>query len=214
MAIAGRTLGAAAGGFRDHLNTLLHKTITQHPLSMVPYTNEQGVPQMQLTFRDGILPCAARLHSHLCGDLDLYVGQVCEARPDAKGRQRLYTASYRYALSPAGETEAVFRWDYVRKWPYQIIEDETGQAAPEREKWCRHHLQGTPLISLGKYQVCLQDVHLPTGYVAIEDVIRFCLTDLGVKALTDEEEWHDLLNDSYARFIGDFVVDEPNEEPV
>jgi len=213
MAIEGRTLGAAAGRFRDHLNTLLHKTITQHPLSMVPYTNDKGVPQMQLTFRDHILPSAARVHSRLCGDLDLYIGQVCEAREDAKGRKRLYTASYRYSLSPAGEPESVFRWDYVRKWPYQVVEEETGQVPPEREKWCRHHLQGTPLINLGDHQFCLQDVHLPTGYVAIEDVIRFCFTDLGVQPLTDEEEWHDLLNASYAQFIDDFVVDEPDGEP-
>lgn len=208
MAILGRTLEAATKSFADHLNSLLHHTLTEQPLSMVKTKNSSGVPQMQLSFRNGVQTSTARLRSRLCGDLDLYIGQRCESYQAEGRKHRLFTAEYRYTLAPAGQQEPLFRWEYSRKWPYQLIEEEAGQAPREREKWCRHHLQGTPLVRLGEHEMCLDHIHLPTGYVAIEDIIRFCLVDLGVPGLCDEDEWHDILNESYRTFTTDFVVDD------
>jgi hypothetical protein len=55
--------------------------------------------------------------------------------------------------------------------------------------WCRQHVQGP--IPLGIHncegdEANLNRWHLPTSAVAIEDVLRFCITDLGVQALSDD----------------------------
>ena len=44
----------------------------------------------------------------------------------------------------------------------------------------------------------LQRFHLPTGYVPIEDIIRFCIVDLRAPPLS--ENWHELLEESYQKF--------------
>lgn len=83
------------------------------------------------------------------------------------------------------EREALLRWEYVKQWP------------TANDQWCRHHLQGPVNLALGG-GVLLQHLHLPTGYVVIEDVIRFCINDLGVPFLS--AGWHQELEDSYKRF--------------
>ena len=49
----------------------------------------------------------------------------------------------------------------------------------------------------------LNDLHLPTGFTTIEEVLRFCIVDLGVTPLSDE--WDRVLTDSYEKFKGDFA---------
>jgi hypothetical protein len=49
----------------------------------------------------------------------------------------------------------------------------------------------------------LNDVHLPTGYVTFEDVIRFCVVDLEVAPLA--QNWHRVLRESHRRFMKEFA---------
>jgi hypothetical protein len=49
--------------------------------------------------------------------------------------------------------------------------------------------------------VRLNDLHLPTGFTTIEDVLRFCIVDLAVAPLSPE--WDQVLNESYQTFKGD-----------
>jgi hypothetical protein len=44
---------------------------------------------------------------------------------------------------------------------------------------------------------------LPTAFVTIEEVLRFCIVDLGARAL--DRNWHDVLTKSYQMFKGDFA---------
>jgi len=40
----------------------------------------------------------------------------------------------------------------------------------------------------------LNDLHLPTGWVRLEEVLRFCIVDLGVRPLSPR--WHEALVES------------------
>lgn len=94
-------------------------------------------------------------------------------------------------LTGEGMEEPLFRWEYVREWP------------EEHQRWCRHHLQGNVVIPIGERGVSLNDLHVPTGYVTVEEILRFCIVDLGVRPLSDE--WHETLEKSYGLFKGTFA---------
>ena len=83
------------------------------------------------------------------------------------------------------------RWEYERQWP------------DEDARWCRHHLQGPIQLPIGDDPVVLNTVHLPTGYVTVEDVIRFCIVDLEVRPLSND--WHQELEESYRRFRTEYT---------
>ncbi|HEX5166289.1 MAG TPA: hypothetical protein VFV93_12885 [Thermomicrobiales bacterium] len=78
--------------------------------------------------------------------------------------------------------------------------------------WCRNHLQGPIPIAIGGKRVSLNDWHLPTGWVPIEEVIRFCIVDLGVEPLdrsldaNDNSGWHTRLTESYQQSTSSFVA--------
>ena len=49
----------------------------------------------------------------------------------------------------------------------------------------------------------MDDLHLPTGYVPFEEILRFCIVDLGVKPLS--ENWNEILTESYRQFQAEFL---------
>lgn len=179
MPIEGRNLQEAARRFCRYLNRLLARIITQTRL--IPITVGQDV---QIAFRQQGQVVEAPLKTAF-GRLNLYIGQLCGSTV-TKRKHRLFTASYRYALTPEGVQEPIWRWEYVRKWP------------DDNEYWCRHHLQGDVLVNIHGQPLSLNDIHLPTGYTSIEEVIRFCIVDLEVKPLS--EAWHEILEQSYREF--------------
>ncbi len=181
MPIMGRTLREAARTFCDELNRVLAKTVTQTRLVEFGL---RGAPTTTVTFRQAGGPIQAPLRTRF-GPMGLYVGQLCGSVLTPDRQHRLITVQYRYTLTPEGTGEPLFRWEYIR-------EPKPG------EPWCRHHLQGTVPIHIGKQTVPLNDWHLPTGYVPIEEVLRFCIVDLGVEPLA--ADWDRTLRDSYDRF--------------
>jgi len=190
--ILGRDLWDACRTFCDHLNPVLARTVTQTRL--VPIGRPGLSRQLQVAFRGGggRLP-AARLRTRF-GPMALYIGQLCETVP-VGGQHQLVTVEYRYTLTPgeleeAAGREPLLRWEYVR---------EPGGDA----RWCRHHLQGPIRLDVGRQSVMLNDWHLPTGYVTVEEVLRFCIVDLGVEPLAPD--WHEILERSYRRFKHDFA---------
>lgn len=126
------------------------------------------------------------------GPLRLSLGQICASAPTDGVGHRLYTLKYAYYIYLAeAEKRPILRWEYTRKWP-------TGDS-----RWCRHHLQGPINLPMGEPPTSLDALHLPTGYVCVEDIIRFCICDLG--APSKSENWHDLLEESYRSFTTDFT---------
>lgn len=196
MPIEGRSAGEVGRFFRDHLNQVLHATVTRVPLSL---ELAKGQRVLNLRFRaSGGSAGTARLRTRY-GELRLSIGQLCEAVVDDSGIHRLRTLSYRYALLPVSPGEALLRWEYLR----------TIQADAQ---YCRHHLQGPIRLDLydrqSHDQATLQRWHLPTGWIPIEDVLRFCIVDLGVKPLSDA--WEPILAESAQRFRREFST--PGQE--
>lgn len=148
---------------------------------------------MVLAFRQGGRPTAVPMDTNR-GTLYLSLAQRCETEVK-DGRERLLTAEYRYTLSLDPDLEPLLRWEYVRVRPPSTDD----KPAP---KWCRHHLQGTSQVDFGRGLESLNPLHLPTGYVLVEDAIRFLLNDLGVPALS--AAWSDVLDESYRKFREEF----------
>jgi len=190
VAIEGATLEEATRDFREHLNSLLARTVTQARLVALAHRSRSRAPLfVALSFRQGGEAIEAPLRTRY-GPMHLYLGQRCESVKHGR-RHRLVTAAYRYTLRAEGTPEPLLRWEYERHWP------------DSDARWCRHHLQGDVSLPLGGRNVSLSALHTPTGYVTVEEVLRFCIVDLGVEPLA--ADWHDQLKASYARFKGDFV---------
>lgn len=153
-----------------------------------------GAQRMQFAFRHGG-PVLAALRSRF-GVLGLYIGQVWEARPSDRDRPPIHTVNYRYALHVGTDvnSEPVIRWKFDRR------------PADPRAQWSRRHLQGPIPLSFGPTTASLNDLHLPTGYVTVEDVVRFCIHDLGVPALSTD--WNDILIESYREFRDQLTADQ------
>ncbi len=184
MPIEGRTLGEAARAFRDYLNGVLARTVAETQLVLIPAGS-----RVQVAFRRGGQPVRAPLYTRF-GAVGLYLGQVCEGIAVSSRAQRLVTVAYTYTLTVEGAEERLLRWEYVHQ-------------PPADARWCRHHLQGNVPLQVGRWALSLNDLHTPTGYVTIEEILRFCIVDLGVQPRG--EDWHAVLETSYRRFKDDFA---------
>ena len=190
MPIIGRTLGEAARMFADAMNRLLAKTLTETRLVVV---GPQEGPRVAVAFRaEGGQPDWARLYTRV-GPVRLFIGQNCEAIVVPRGRQ-LTTVKYKYTITLEESADApLIRWEYER--------------TPRKGGlYCRHHLQGPTALDMGRGgPISLNDFHLPTGYVPIEEIIRFCINDL--QAAPRSDNWDELLRESYSRFRREYVGD-------
>jgi hypothetical protein len=181
MPIEGKSLEAVSRKFCDNLNRLLAKTISQQRLVALTLPG-RGV---NIAFRQSGIADTAKLKTHF-GEMELFIGLLCGAAQIKRNRFRPFVSEYRYTLTPKGSADPLCRWEYVRKWPR------------DTDRWCRHHVQGDIPVSIGGQTISLNDLHLPTGYVTLEEIIRFCLVDLGVKPLSPD--WHAILEKSYRQF--------------
>jgi len=189
VAIEGDTLAEAVERFREHLNGLLARTVTQARVVALAHRSPRRAPLfVTLALRHGGGAIEAPLRTRY-GPMCLYLGQRCESVQRGR-RHRLVTAAYRYTLRGETQEAPLLRWEYERHWP------DPGA------RWCRHHLQGDVPLPLGA-GVSLNALHLPTGFVTVEEVLRFCIVDLGVAPLA--ADWHERLEQSYAKFKSDFA---------
>lgn len=180
--LSGRDPKQAFDKFRDHLATLLNRTITDARLALIHIRNED---RAQISFRLGRVPIAAPVFAN---DLFLYIGQVLRVKQQPDRTWTLRTVEYRYRVQGTADVndEDCIRGEYVAR----EIRDT---------KHCRHHLhmQGEYTLGAGR-TVPLARVHLPTGWVTIEEIIRFLITELDVRP--KERDWEQLLRDSEEQF--------------
>jgi hypothetical protein len=145
---------------------------------------------MILSFRESD-PIAVPIKTAF-GRLYFYLGQALEA-VEEEGRFRLRTQKYWYRVqeSPDLADPAVFRWEYDAETPH--------------DAHCRHHLQGDLDIPLGDGTLVLGDAHLPTGWVTMEEIIRFLIVDLDHRPPCGQD-WPGILQkseeDFFERFTG------------
>jgi hypothetical protein len=189
----GRNLTQASTAFKDHLNRLLSHTITHTPIiASVPRRQERA----WLSFRHRGEPSTATVRTRF-GPMELFLSQECDVIDGEREPVRLRTLSYRYTLTPLGADEPLFRWEFER-FP------EPGSY------WCRHHVQGPIDLNVGRgTTISLNDLHLPTGWVPTEEVIRFLINDLGVPPLDTSVAddgvpgWHHRLQESVTSLPGE-----------
>lgn len=112
-------------------------------------------------------------------------------------RWQLTTTAYRYAIYETDDdlADPVLRWDYVAN-------------PPAGTQWCRHHVQvgrrsqKAVELRFNAGKLDLNRLHMPTGWVLIEDVLRFLLTDMEVEPAS--YEWETALVDSRETFFEKF----------
>lgn len=122
----------------------------------------------------------------------LYLSLEQDLVAERTGRSfRLRTArySYRFSDSDQGRAKALIRWEY---------NGDLGDEDP-----CRSHAHFATAISLGDSALLLDKLHVPTGWVLIEHLLRFVFKDLEVTAKT--EKWPQVLRESERRFFEEFT---------
>jgi hypothetical protein len=201
--ITGRKPEDCFKSFREHLAPVLAGTLDEACyLDLTAKKGEQFRRTMQAG-HEGLLRLQTRSH----GTIGFHVAQDLEALPLDGGGFRLRTRHYWYKIfgsEAAGLVqEPALRWDYVAQ-------------PPVGEKWCRHHFQigkvlgeqRTPAqavqLPLGADTLNLNKLHMPTGFVLIEYIIRFLITELGVKPPCGDDRWEEVLHSSEQKFFSEF----------
>lgn len=187
MPIIERTPQLCFDVFEQHVKSLVAATLTKQPLIGLP--GEKG--RMTLSFREGEAPIAAPINTSL-GRLYLQLSHALEAVPE-HGAYRLKTRRYWYRIqrSPDFRSKAILRWEY------------DSQTAADQH--ARHHAQLATTIALDDGEALeLNKLHLPTGWVTIEEVIRFLIVDLRV-APPCGDAWPAKLAKSERRFFDEFT---------
>jgi hypothetical protein len=203
MAIIGRSLEDAARKFTDYLNGILCKTLTETRLQMTPVKGQSCV---NIGFRQAGHPEEACFNSDY-GWLSLSLSQNCGSRIE-DGVHALRTMGYWYYLY-ASDGNSLMRWEFHREYPTRANWAQN-RGKPEKEwvepkYYARHHIQGDIPLALNGNPVPLNDLHTPTGYVPIEDIIRFCIEDLGARFADRPKNWHQILVESYGKFCTEFT---------
>jgi hypothetical protein len=118
-----------------------------------------------------------------------------------ENRYQLQTRRYSYHLylSDPQTSKAVFRWEYEKQLKAPALH-------------CRHHFHLKTTIPLGKNgtdgKLNIEEFHLPTGWVLVEDVFRFLISELAVVPPCGDK-WSKVLESSRERFFSDFSVKGP-----
>jgi hypothetical protein len=126
-----------------------------------------------ISFVQGEDPISVPIETKKLGTLRFFFGQTVEAMKikDGKnmGSYKLRTLEYRYRIQEeeGPRALALVRWEYKR-------------VGPSLAGHPRHHLHVSCTLSFGKDAACLdlKKVHLSTGWVTIEEVIRFIINEL------------------------------------
>ena len=165
--------------FAEHINSLLHRTITDTPLANLISKDR---PVAFLEFRKNGEAVSVPLNNGFY----LYLNQTLQARKEGKVHcLRTLAYSYRIGEGPA-------RQDWLIRWEYNSRETEVGFHP-------RHHCHlRSKLPCFGDRELLLAKMHIASGWVTIEEVIRFLIHELAVKPKTDN--WDEILQDSEAKF--------------
>ena len=173
---------AAVRKFQKHLNRVLNTVLTEYRLEFWKGSGDLFYLSF-LTNHDE--PVAVKLRKR---PWHLFLSQTLGVKAVGRGRFELVTAAYAYRIQPSStiDEEPFVRFEFV------------GPAADPDFAYCRNHVQfhrdyhGT-VQPFSPYKF-----HIPTGWVTVESVIRFAVTDLKVPPYV--QNWRQVLNDSEKQF--------------
>ncbi|PYU23483.1 MAG: hypothetical protein DMG32_16090 [Acidobacteria bacterium] len=173
--------------FCEHLNRLLHTTITDANLRLLAAEHRH---RGFLEFRQGEhgeIRCA-----RVGGSYYLFLAQTLEAEEkmvEGSKKYRLRTLRYAYRVTegPTLDSRWLFRWEY-----------ESPKIKPHL--YPRHHIHVNTGVNCfsDRFTLNCSELHVPSGWIAIEEVIRFLIHELRLEP--KRPDWDQLLLDSEERF--------------
>jgi hypothetical protein len=147
-----------------------------------------GLAALEFVRGDGIatpLPLTTRF-----GTLYLTLVQILETEAELT-KFRLKTKEYSYRILDTNDprANAILRWEYVSDAP--------------PDGFCRHHVQINTGVGLSGGLLDMNRAHSPSGWVTIEELLRFIIVDLGVVPVT--RNWPEVIEASEKRFYEEFT---------
>jgi hypothetical protein len=188
LPITGTTPRKCFEAFREHLAKLLRETVSTNCTVLADVTEASA----HIGFRQGDAPIAVPIDTKH-GKLFFWVAQLVKAEHPTKREYKLTTLNYWYRLQASGgpKAQALIRWEY----------DRTLRSG---NKPCRHHVQQQATIAIpGAAALDLDKLHIPTGWVTLEEVLRFLIYDLGTKPPCGKT-WHKVIEKSEKTFREQF----------
>lgn len=183
MPLIARSPAACFETFREHVASLVAATLpTLDPI--VVRSVEADPPRATLGFVRG----PAKVTTNV-GPLFFDLVQLLGTEEEARRKYRLRTLKYWYRLHETADGDAFIRWEYE----------------PAALPCCRHHIQlDAAYLPVAGGELNLNRLHVPTGFVLMEEVIRFLIAEMGVHPPCDDE-WQQRLAESERRFFEEFT---------
>lgn len=119
----------------------------------------------------------------------LYLNQTLKAKKEGDVHC-LQTLAYSYRVG-----QGPSRQDWLIRWEYNSRETQEGARGLHPRHHC-HLRAGLPCF--GNQELLLAKMHIASGWVTIEEVIRFLIHELGVTPKTDN--WDQILRESEEKF--------------
>lgn len=189
MPIVERSARQCFDTFAAHVRKLVAATLCQHRHVRLEHVGGTSVATLTFCEVDGN---AAAL-TVATGKVWFFASQELNAVKEAKHRWRLQTTKYRYRLQSGPEIiagNALLRWEYVK--------------ATSKDGCCRHHLHAPAVVQMPGGTLDLDRAHAPTGWVTLEEVIRFLIVELGHKPPCGKT-WPAVLAESERVFFDEFT---------
>jgi len=177
--------------FREHIAKIVGATLSRRV--QVRLEGPRGGDTVYMRFETGETRSTLRLNTIL-GPIDFYLRQELLAEPHTLRGYRLRTRRYWYHLLQADEIKPFLRWEYVSR------EHEQGRGTLH----CRNHLHFSQQIQFGESAIDLHHAHVPTGWVTIEEVIRFLIHELEAVPPCGDR-WDKVLTTGDDRFYQEFT---------
>jgi hypothetical protein len=179
--IYSRTSEESYSDFKEHFNKLMSKLLTDVPLTHIE-SRGRAVMEFRNTNGEPAVP--------LGGGFFLYLGQTLQAKREATHQFSLRTLGYAYRIAegPRREDPYVIRWEYISR-------EEQIALHP------RHHCHLPLKLVCGKNKsktYNLDKMHIPSGWVTIEEVLRYLFHELKVRPRV--ANWDKLLHESEETF--------------
>ena len=132
-----------------------------------------------------------RLHLSLAQEI--YAEEQSDEPSDRRFRLTSLRYWYRLLQRPDPKEQALLRWEYDKKL-------RVGSNT------CRHHIQQAATLKIPSLEaeLDLNKLHLPSGWVTIEELIRFIICELHFKAPCGDE-WPEILEASERKFYEEFT---------
>ena len=166
--------------FTQHINSLLHRTILDVPLVQIIAKDRAF-----LEFRHH----GEAISVSLGDGFYLYLNQTLKAKKEGDVHC-LQTLAYSYRVG-----QGPSRQDWLIRWEYNSRETQEGARGLHPRHHC-HLRAGLPCF--GNQELLLAKMHIASGWVTIEEVIRFLIHELGVTPKTDN--WDQILRESEEKF--------------